>query len=140
MKQIFTVVALFITICGFAQNAEITGKITDQNTKEPLVGASVRYDKSRGVITDANGSYKISLAEGQYDMTFTNIGYKKQKLSITVKAGEKKVIDIQLATDAYEFSEVSTVSTFKKNSAKETISTDVVTADNIKHTNSQDLG
>ena len=140
MKQIFTVVALFITICGFAQNAEITGKITDQNTKEPLVGASVRYDKSRGVITDANGSYKISLAEGQYDMTFTSIGYKKQKLSITVKAGEKKVIDIQLATDAYEFSEVSTVSTFKKNSAKETISTDVVSADQIKHTNSQDLG
>lgn len=140
MKQLLTVIALFATYCSIAQNAEISGKITDNNTKEPLAGASVRYDKGRGVISDANGSYKISLPEGQYDLVFTTIGYKKQKQSVTVAPGEKKVINIQMATDAYEFNEVSTVSLYKKNAAKETGSTDVVTADNIKHTNSQDLG
>ena len=140
MKQIFTLIAILTSYCVFAQNAEISGKVIDQNTKEPLAGASIRYDKSRGVITDANGYYKISLAEGQYDISYTSIGYKKQKVNITVKAGEKKEMSIQLVTDAYEFSEVSTVSSYKKNSAKETVSTEVVSADQIKHTNSQDLG
>jgi outer membrane receptor protein involved in Fe transport len=140
MKHIFTIVALFITCFSFAQNAEISGKLTDQNTKEALAGASVRYDRGRGVISDANGNFKISVAEGQYDLVITSIGYKKQKQNVTVTAGEKKVLNFQLATDAYEFSEVSTVSTYKKNAAKETVSTDVVTAENIKHTNSQDLG
>ena len=139
MKQLFTVIALFAACCAFAQNAEISGKILDASTKEPLVGASVRFDKGRGNQTDASGFYKISIPEGQYDLIVTSIGYKKQKLSVTLKAGERKTLDFQLATDAYEFSEISTVST-KKNSAKETISTDVVSSEQIKHTNSQDLG
>lgn len=140
MKQIFTVIALFTAWCTFAQNAEISGKIIDATSKEALSGASVRYDKGRGVITDANGSFKINLPEGQYDLVITSIGYKRQKQSITVSPGEKKVLDIQMMTDAYEFSEVSTVSSYKKNSAKETVSTDVVTAEQIKHTNATDLG
>ena len=93
MKQFFTVIAILTSYCVFAQNAEISGKIIDPNTKEAIVGASVRYDKSRGVITDANGYYKISLAEGQYDISYTSIGYKKQKLTVTVKAGENSSYD-----------------------------------------------
>jgi iron complex outermembrane receptor protein len=140
MKQLFTVLALFTAWCSFAQNAELSGKVTDLNTKEPLAGASVRYDRGRGVITDANGYFKISVAEGQYDLVITSIGYKKQKQSINLAIGEKKTINFSLATDAYEFSEISTVSTYKKNAAKETVSTDVVTAESIQHNNSQDLG
>jgi len=140
MKQFFTFIALCAVYTSFSQNAEISGKITDINTKEPLVGASVRYDKGKGVITEADGSYRITLAPGQYDLTFTSIGYKRQKQTVTVAAGEKKTIDIQMATDAYEYNEVTTVSQYKKNAAKETVSTDVVTAENIQHTNSQDLG
>ena len=55
MKQLFTVIALFISYCSFSQNAEISGKITDVNTKEPIGGSSVRYDRGKGVIADANG-------------------------------------------------------------------------------------
>lgn len=139
MKHLFTVIALFAACCSYAQNAEISGTITDANSKEPLQGASVRYDKTRGVITNANGNYKISVPEGQYDLTFTYINYKRQKQSVTVSVGEKKVINIQLVTEAYEYNTISTVS-YKKNAAKETISSEIVTAENLKHTNSQDLG
>ena len=140
MKQFFTFIALCAVYTSFAQNAEISGKITDANTKEALIGASVRYDKGKGVISEADGSYKITVAPGQYDLVFTSIGYKRQKQSVTVTAGEKKKIDIQLSTDAYEYNEITTVSLYKKNAAKENVSTDVVTAEQIKHTNSQDLG
>jgi len=140
MKQIFTFIALCAVYTGFSQNAEISGKITDLNTKEPLTSASVRYDKGKGVISEADGSYKITLAAGQYDLIFTSIGYKKQKQTVTVAAGEKKTIDIQMGTDAYEYNEITTVSIYKKNAAKETVSTDVVTSEQIKHNNAQDLG
>ena len=140
MKQFFTFIALCAVYTSFAQNAEISGKITDANTKEALIGASVRYDKGKGVISEADGSYKITVAPGQYDLVFTSIGYKRQKQSVTVTAGEKKKIDNQLSTDAYEYNEITTVSLYKKNAAKENVSTDVVTAEQIKHTNSQDLG
>ena len=139
MKQIFTFIAICVVYNSFSQNAEISGKITDINTQEALIGASVRYDKGKGVISEADGSYKISLAPGQYDLTYTSIGYKKQKQSISVTAGEKKTINIQMATDAYEYNEVTTVSFYKKNAAKENVSTEVVTAEQIKHTNSNDL-
>ena len=36
MKQIFTLIAILTSYCVFAQNAEISGKVIDQNTKEPL--------------------------------------------------------------------------------------------------------
>ena len=140
MKQIFTFIALCAVYSSFSQNAEISGKITDINTKEALIGASVRYDKGKGAISDADGSYKITLAPGQYDLTYTSIGYKRHKQTITVSAGEKKTIDVQMATDAYEYNEITTVSFYKKNAAKENVSTDVVTSEQIKHTNSQDLG
>lgn len=139
MKQIFTFIALCAMYTSFSQNAEISGKITDANTKEALIGASVRYDKGKGVISEADGTYKITLAPGQYDLVFTSIGYKRQKQSVTVTAGEKKKIDIQMSTDAYEYNEITTVSLYKKNAAKENVSTEVISSEQIKHTNSQDL-
>ena len=140
MKQIFTFIALFAAYSSFSQNAEISGKITDLNTKDALIGASVRYDKGKGVISEADGYYKITLPPGQYDLLFTSIGYKKQKQSVTLTAGEKKILNIQLSTDAYEYNEITTVSLYKKNAAKENVSTDVISSEQIKHTNSQDLG
>lgn len=140
MKQIFSVISLFIWSFSFSQNAEISGKITDVNTKDPLAGSSVKYDKGRGVIADANGYFKLNLPAGQYDLVVTSIGYKKQKLSVTVATAEKKNLNFALEPSAFEYNEVTTVSTYKKNAAKETVSTDVVSAENIKHTNSQDLG
>jgi iron complex outermembrane receptor protein len=140
MKHFFTLIAIFVAYCSLAQNAEISGIITNADTKDPLAGASVRYDKGRGVISGAGGYYKLSLPEGQYDLVVTSIGYKKQKVSIEVVAGKNQTINFELKTDAFQFNEVSTVSLYKKSSAKENVSIDVVSAEQIKHTNSNDLG
>ncbi len=140
MKQLFTLLVLFVTFSAVAQVAEISGTVISESTKEPLAGASVKYDRGKGVITDAAGHYKISVPEGEYDLTVTSIGFKKQKIALKVVAGVAQTIDVVMPTDAYEFSEVSTVSQYKKNAAKENVSIAVVTSDQIKHTNSTDLG
>jgi hypothetical protein len=140
MKYIFTLVAVITAFCSFSQSAEISGLITNADTKEPLSGASVKFDRGKGVISDAGGHYRLNIPEGQYDLVVTSIGYKRQKLAITVVAGKKQTIDFQLKTEAFEFQEVSTVSQYKKNAAKENVSIGVVSSEQIKHTNSQDLG
>lgn len=140
MKQFFTLIAVLVTWCAVAQTAEISGEVTSESTKEPLAGASVKYDRSKGVITDAAGHYKINVPEGDYELTITSIGYKKQKVEIKVVAGKNQTVNVVMPTDAYEFSEVSTVSQYKKNAAKENVSISVVSSDQIKHTNSTDLG
>jgi outer membrane receptor protein involved in Fe transport len=140
MKQVFTLLALLAACYSFSQNAEISGEVTDQSTKEPLVGAAVKYGRGNGTLTDAGGHYKISMPEGQYELVYSSLGFKKDKQSITVKAGEKRIINIVMKTDAFSFNEITTVSLYKKNAAKETVSTEVVTSEQIKHTNSQDLG
>ena len=139
MKHIFTCLALISSLIITAQNSDITGSVTDQVTKEPIAGASVKFDKGRGLITDASGNYKITISEGQYDIAVSSIGYKKQKLSLNVVAGVNQKLDFQLKTDAFEFNEVVSVSQYKKNAAKENVSTLVVSQDYLKHTNANNL-
>ena len=57
MKQIkiFSILMMLVLCCGtmFAQNATITGIITDANTSEPLLGASVVLKgTTQGTVSD----------------------------------------------------------------------------------------
>lgn len=139
MKHLFTLIAVFAAYCSFSQNAEISGVVTDEVTKDPIQSAQVKFEKGKTAITDATGHYKLSVPEGVYDIAVSSIGYKRQKQSVTVVAGINQVLNFQMKTEAYEFQEVSTVSQYKKNAAKETVSIETVTAENIKHTNSNNL-
>src|SRR4051812_3216587 len=118
MKHLFTLVAVLAAFCSFSQNAEISGIVTDETTKEPIQSAQVKFEKGKTAITDAAGHYKLTVPEGVYDISISSIGYKRQKQSVTVVAGTNQVLDIQMKTEAYEFAEVSTVSQYKKNAAK----------------------
>jgi hypothetical protein len=62
---------LFVCFSVFSQNT-LSGSIYDANSKETLVGASV-YVKAlkKGVITDVNGSYSISLPAGKHNVEVT---------------------------------------------------------------------
>ncbi|MBP6733042.1 MAG: hypothetical protein KA149_13335, partial [Chitinophagales bacterium] len=60
MKKFFTSVCTLLICCiASAQNAEISGTIKDADTKEGIASASVRYGKSSGTITDAEGKFRL---------------------------------------------------------------------------------
>lgn len=131
---------LAFSITAFAQNVEVKGTILDEESTEPLAGASVKYDKGKGAVADASGKFKLLLPEGEYELTITFIGYKNGKEKITVKAGETPELKILMKPSAIQVSQVVTVSQYKRNAATETVTTEVVTATQIKNTNSNDLG
>jgi outer membrane receptor protein involved in Fe transport len=141
MKKFYFLTCTIIFLFGltaFSQTAQIFGIIKDEETGEPLVGASVRSGKAK-TISDASGSYKISIEAGDATLTISFIGYKTLKQELSAGDGEEKRLDIKMKSEAFKINEVTIASQYKKNAAKETVSTDVLNKNQIKNTNSNDL-
>ncbi|MGX5817524.1 TonB-dependent receptor [Chitinophaga lutea] len=65
----------------------VFGKVTDAQTNEPLVGASIKVKgSSTGTSTDAGGNYTLQLPEGGGTLVVSFIGYENIELPVS-KAG-----------------------------------------------------
>ncbi|HMB92795.1 MAG TPA: carboxypeptidase regulatory-like domain-containing protein [Rhodothermales bacterium] len=78
----------------------IEGIVTDCETGEPLVGATVRVTEvNRATVTDASGRYILSdLEPGDYLLTFAMVGYQSIERSVTVEADETTMHDACLVS------------------------------------------
>jgi TonB-linked SusC/RagA family outer membrane protein len=81
-----------------AQKKIITGKVTDSNTGEPLVGASVTVGNSKtGAATKADGTFSVAVDATSKTLSFTYVGYATQQITI----GATAVVNVKLiATSA----------------------------------------
>ena len=101
MKSTFTnilVISLLISIFYssiFAQNATLEGVITDQDSGEPLIGATVKSG-TKGVVSNFDGVYTLSLPEGNHIVEVSFIGYESFKKSVDLKSGQTLKLDLQL--------------------------------------------
>lgn len=73
-KTIFLIVAMMTTIASFAQ---IKGKVTDQNTKEVLVGATVSHKgmKNHSTTTGSDGNFLLKGVKEGDVLTVSFTGY-----------------------------------------------------------------
>jgi CarboxypepD_reg-like domain len=86
MKKIFLFTLLsFLFVAGFSQsNFNVSGKVVDSATKEPLSFASVFcQNTTQGTATNKEGSFYLSLKEGGYDLVVTYTGYRSQLIRIS---------------------------------------------------------
>ena len=78
---------LLVGIMGYVANAQadLTGKVTD-NQGNALIGANVYIDRTyTGAITDANGEFLITgLSEGEYTVKASYLGYKTGSQDIRI--------------------------------------------------------
>ncbi|MBW4889754.1 TonB-dependent receptor [Mucilaginibacter sp. HMF5004] len=100
---------LLITFCShvlLAQSQQqVTGKIIDAVTNEPIIGTSIHVVGSAvGVAADVNGSFKISVPDGG-SLEFKNIGY----ITSTQKATFNKPMLVKLSPSAANLNEVVVV-------------------------------
>lgn len=85
------VMMLGVCVPALAQQMKITGKVTDTGG-EPLIGVSVRVDKSgNGTVTDLDGKYSIE-APVKSVLMFSYIGYENAKETVD----GRKVIDVTM--------------------------------------------
>ncbi|MEM6522500.1 MAG: TonB-dependent receptor [Bacteroidota bacterium] len=87
---------LFICIslqtASLAQSASVFGIIADEDSKEPLIGASaVLKGTNKGSIASLDGSFSIKgISAGDYILSFSYVGYEKKEIQITIPEGESK--------------------------------------------------
>ena len=97
-------------IFSLAFTTTITGKITDKNSNEPLIGANVFILNSDfGSATDMDGTYTIDVPDyfvgDNYQISVSYIGYRPLEQSITISNGENK-LSFLVEKDVLGFSEV----------------------------------
>ncbi|MEE2953902.1 MAG: TonB-dependent receptor [Bacteroidota bacterium] len=88
--------SLVLSFFSLAQS-NLSGKITDASTGEPLIGATIIYGKGKGAATDFDGNYSIEIQKGERSLQISYVGYKKltQIINITEK---NQTADFKLET------------------------------------------
>jgi len=97
-------VLLFSSTAIFAQTGvgKISGKVTDADTKEPLIGANIIIvNTNLGAATDIDGNYFIlNITPGTYEVKASYVGYASKTIQdVRVVANITYELNIELSTD-----------------------------------------
>jgi len=107
-KNSIIVILLILPILIFGQtNGKIKGKVTNEKTGEPIVGANVvvkggSYDQ--GAVSDKQGYYVIlDVTPGTYTLEFSYIGMKEVTVTdVKVTSGHTKTVNIEMSESSIE--------------------------------------
>ncbi len=86
MKKLLLVFALFLGIqVSQAQQVKVQGTVSD-NQGKPLSGVSVTLKGQKsGIVSAANGTYSISLANANGTLVFSSVGFTSKEISVNGK-------------------------------------------------------
>lgn len=133
MKQkLLKFIFVFVCLLGvaYAQNREVTGRVTSASDGSPIAGVSVvLVGTTVATQTDGNGDYSISVSN-QSILAFSFVGYASQRLNV----GTRTRIDVQLIKDVTALDEVVVTGYGTTTRLKQTGSSTVVSSKEIEHT------
>ena len=95
-KGVIVILSIFLGSGLFAQTT-LSGKITDANTGESLIGATIIYGKGQGTATDFDGNYSLKIQSGERSIQVSYVGYKAVSQVVSIK-GKSQVLDFKLKT------------------------------------------
>ncbi len=101
-KMLLSICAFVMAIlAGQAQNATVTGKVSDDKGK-PIEGASVVDKKTqKGTVTDATGIFRIQAKSGS-TLVVSTIGFSRQEITV----GSAETYNVKLTALSEDLSEV----------------------------------
>ncbi|WP_207514179.1 SusC/RagA family TonB-linked outer membrane protein [Longitalea luteola] len=108
MKKFFPsfILLLLLSVGAFAQTRDVTGKITDKESGEPLPGVSIRVMGSgQSTTTDAKGEFKLKDVTNDATVTVSFVGFTAQ----TFKVGDKPTLDVTLSKANVQLDDVIVV-------------------------------
>lgn len=99
----FCVALAFSTGLAYGQVKTITGTVTSDGDKKPLLGISVMVKgTSSGVVTDEQGNYSLSVPQPDATIIFSGTGYALHEVSLNGRS----LINIAMVAQNKELSEV----------------------------------
>lgn len=113
--RFYKILILVLFACSFtlAQNGRVSGKVVDQQTGEPLIGANIIIvGTSLGAASDVNGEFLITnVTAGEYSIKASYIGYQDITISnVKVTSGLTTALNFELPSTGFSTSEVVIVS------------------------------
>lgn len=87
-RFIIFILTVFFPALLFAQKNMIRGVVTDANSGETLIGATILYDEGKGVVTDMDGRYFLKVEPGTYHLKVSYVGYLPQEIDLVVGKNE----------------------------------------------------
>ena len=127
LKNRLLYIYLLLSFSILIANARITGKVSDANTNEPLIGVNVVLVKKTevqetvtdyGASTDIDGEYLIeNVPPGDYLVRAMYIGYKNNDSPLLVESGDdnnKYVVDISLDISEIALEETKVAATVER--------------------------
>ena len=106
LSEVFTFLFIVLSSSAWAQGLSLSGKISDKNSKEELIGANILLlqlpdsNTVSGSISDIDGSFYIAnVKTGSYILKISYIGYKEHLQAVKIKDENVKV-NIALQEDA----------------------------------------
>ena len=111
-KRIISFLTVIVwTMSAFA--AQVTGKVIDFGTKQPIDFANVSAMQGEnlitGTVTDEKGEFAIELKDGNYMLVVSFMGYTEQRKEITVAGKALNVGRIAIKEDAKMLKDVEVV-------------------------------
>ncbi|MEM6964708.1 MAG: von Willebrand factor type A domain-containing protein, partial [Bacteroidota bacterium] len=99
---VLTLNLLFLSTFLVAQTT-LTGKVTDAESGEELIGANVQVFRNGAFVvgdaTDIDGNFSLRVDPGTYDIDFSYTGYPTQKVEgVIAVASHATKVDVQLQT------------------------------------------
>jgi len=90
-----------------AQTFEITGKIFDAKTSDPLPYVNIGVkDQTRGTFSDSNGAYRLELPGGTYTLFFSSVGYDRVEQVIILNGKKEVMLNLSLNPTSQELNTV----------------------------------
>jgi len=75
--------------------ATLSGIISDINSGEPIIGATISIASGLGVVSDQLGNYSINLPKGKHELKIQSVGMKKTTRQIMLYSDGKLNIELQ---------------------------------------------
>lgn len=138
MKVLAMVGFIFYSSLLFSQTkGVIVGKVSDENTEEPLAFAKVFIEGLQlGTSTELDGTYRLEVPTGSYTVKVTYQGYNDlKKYNIAVNSGNPQVINFRLSSMTTEFDEVQII--YNTNEMAKT--TDMVTPLSVQKLTAEEI-
>ncbi len=102
MKKLILGICFIMTSFITSAQQAIKGKVIDAVTGSPIISATIEVEGAGITTSNENGLFSITVKKGIHAVAITNVGYKKNELS--VKAGDK--IEIKLERQGLFLQEV----------------------------------
>ncbi len=136
---LFTICFILLKINFYGQdNGVIKGRVKDKG--DVLPGVIISVGPKTGASTDINGDYILSVPSGTYALECTMIGYKVQKQTITVVAGDTLKLNFTLVDGNTMLEEVVvSAGKFEQKLSDVTVSMDVIKLQIIENKNTTSL-